>query len=200
MPAQRLRITDSMRRVVAERTWKTPRMAIAVRTAIPRDAPRLQAIEREAGEQFRTVGMPEIADADPFTVEELIAYMDDGRCWVAVDGGTVVGYLVIDHIGQVAHIEQVSVVPKAQGRGVCRTLMARAREWAQTFGCGALTLTTFRDVAWNEPLYAHLGFRRLGEDELTPDLLAVRDREAAHGLDPARRVCMRLELPMGSDA
>jgi hypothetical protein len=61
-------------------------------------------------------------------------------------------------------------------------------------GLSAVTLTTFTDVAWNAPLYRHLGFRVLGEDELGPQLHGVRDKETSHRLDPARRVCMRWEL------
>jgi len=59
----------------------------------------------------------------------------------------------------------------------------------------AVTLTTFEDVPWNAPLYRHLGFRELRDDELGPGLRAIRDRETAHGLDPARRVSMLLKLP-----
>jgi hypothetical protein len=49
-------------------------------------------------------------------------------------------------------------------------------------------------VAWNRPLYEHLGFRVLDEQELGPELRVVRDRETADGLDPDVRVCMRLDL------
>ena len=55
----------------------------------------------------------------------------------------------------------------------------------------ALTLLTFRDVAWNGPYYERLGFRALGDDELGPGLRALRDAEPAKGLDPAQRVAMR---------
>jgi hypothetical protein len=58
----------------------------------------------------------------------------------------------------------------------------------------AITLTTFKDVPWNAPLYRHLGFRTLRDDEIGPELRALRDEETAHGLDAAKRVCMRSEL------
>jgi hypothetical protein len=57
-----------------------------------------------------------------------------------------------------------------------------------------VTLTTFSDVAWNRPLYEHLGFRAMREHEIGPELRALRDTEAAHGLDPTTRVCMRFDL------
>ena len=59
---------------------------------------------------------------------------------------------------------------------------------------GHVTLTTFVDVPWNGPLYAHLGFTVMSEAEIGPELRSIQDGEAAHGLDPARRVCMRLDL------
>jgi hypothetical protein len=57
-----------------------------------------------------------------------------------------------------------------------------------------LTLTTFAEVPWNAPYYLRCGFRRLGVRELTPGLRAIREREAAHGLDRWPRVCMRRDL------
>jgi len=169
-------------------------MAIELRAATAADSPRLQEIEVEAGEQFRAVGMSDIADDEPFSVEELRAYSEAGRSFAAVDGDRIVGYVLIDCVGEAAHVEQVSVVPDAQGQGIGRQLIDRVRMWATERGLQALTLTTFRDVSWNGPLYAHLGFRVLGDDELTVELRAVREHETALGLDPAHRVCMQLDF------
>jgi len=47
------------------------------------------------------------------------------------------------------------------------------------------------EVPWNRPLYEHLGFVVLTEEEIGPDLETVRRDEADSGLDPATRVCMR---------
>ena len=169
-------------------------MMIELRAATQADSVRLQEIEVAAGEQFRTVGLSDVADHDPFTVEELGAYVDGCRSWVAVDDGHIVGYVVVDRVGTAAHIEQVSLVPEAQGQGIGRLLIDRVREWAVENGLGALTLTSFRDVAWNAPLYAHLGFRILADAELTPELQAIRHEEANQGLDLTQRVCMQLDL------
>ena len=60
-----------------------------------------------------------------------------------------------------------------------------------------MTLTTFRDVPWNGPFYAGLGFRAV--DELTPGLAAVRDHEKAIGDDDfGPRIAMRKELAQPS--
>lgn len=128
-------------------------------------------------------------------MDVLARYANAGRSWVAVDGMDVpIGYVLLDVVDGCAHVEQVSVRPDHQGAGVGRALIERARAWAADTGLSAITLTTFTDVPWNAPLYHHLGFRVLREDELGPELREVRDTETAHGLDPSKRVCMRSEL------
>lgn len=171
-------------------------MAIELRPACDADGPTLREIERRAGEQFRHVGMPDVAADEPPSTESLAAYAVAGRSWVAEDPVEgIVGYVLVEVVDGNAHIEQVSVDPDRQGRGVGRALLARVAAWADEHGLPALTLTTFRDVPWNAPLYEHLGFRVLEEHELGPELRAVRDAEAAHGLDPTIRVCMRQPRP-----
>jgi len=164
---------------------------LGIRPARRADGEALLEIERLAGARFREVGMPEIADDGPGSVDELANYAVDGRSWVAVDdAGTPVGYVLVDVIDGNAHIEQLSVAPAAQGTGIGQALLDHVATWARRRGASALTLTTFRDVPWNAPLYEHLGFRVLTEPDLGPELRALRDTEAAHGLDPTTRVCM----------
>jgi hypothetical protein len=57
-----------------------------------------------------------------------------------------------------------------------------------------VTLTTFRDIPWNAPFYARLGFHELTDCELTPALQARVVEEAAHGLPTEMRVVMRYEV------
>lgn len=170
-------------------------MAAVIRPARTQEGAILQEIERLAGARFRDVGLPEVADDEPASVETLARYADDGRSWVAVDRIDVpIGYLLVDVVDGCAHIEQVSIRPDHQGAGVGRALVEHVRTWAADCGLHAITLTTFTDVPWNAPLYRHLGFRALSEDEIGPQLRALRDEETAHGLDPTKRVCMRSEL------
>ena len=158
----------------------------AIRPATAADLPLLQEIERAAGECFRDVGMPEIADDEPFPVEVLERYRAAGRAWVAVDDADrPVAYLLADPVDGAVHIEQVSVHPGHAGRGLGRALIDQVGRQSP------LTLTTFAEVPWNAPYYARLGFRVLAEDEWTPGLRAIRAHEAAIGLDRWPRVCMR---------
>jgi GNAT superfamily N-acetyltransferase len=162
-----------------------------IRAARSDDGDALRAIERAAGEAFRDVGMAAIADDEPMSVEQLAAYAAAGRSWVAMNDGAVAGYVVVDVVDDGAHVEQLSVHPDHQGRGIGRALLERVRAWAADQAMAAVTLTTFRDVPWNAPLYRHLGFVDLEPHEIGPELAALVDAEAAHGLDPATRTCMR---------
>jgi hypothetical protein len=67
-------------------------------------------------------------------------------------------------------------------------------DWAGANGYPAVTLTTFRDVPWNGPFYARLGFRVL--DDLPAGLEAIRQHEKDIGDDDfGPRVAMRRDLP-----
>ncbi|MER5781854.1 GNAT family N-acetyltransferase [Streptomyces mobaraensis] len=175
-----------------------------IRPPHPAELPLLQDVERAAGERFREVGMAEIAADEPLPLDELEEYRRAGRAWVATAeaGGEdaagsppdVVAYLLADRIDGNLHVEQVSVHPAAARRGVGRALLEHLASVARAAGAPALTLTTFADVPWNAPYYERCGFRRLADDEIGPELRAVREREAAHGLDRWPRVCMRREV------
>jgi ribosomal protein S18 acetylase RimI-like enzyme len=133
-----------------------------------------------------------VAAHEPISAEELAEYADHDRSWVAVDpGDRPLGYVIVDVVDGCAHIEQVSVVPEFQNQGIGRSLIDAVDEWASVQGLDAITLTTFSEVEWNRPLYEHLGFEVLGEEELSPELKGIRDSETMRGLDPATRVCMR---------
>jgi ribosomal protein S18 acetylase RimI-like enzyme len=112
-----------------------------------------------------------------------------------VDGaGRVAGFLVADIVDGNLHVEEVSVDPAAQGAGHGSALLTTAADAARRSGRPAVTLTTFRDVPWNAPFYRRRGYVELAADELGPELAALVGEEAALGLDPSLRVCMRLTL------
>ncbi len=163
-----------------------------IRPATPGDLPLLPAVERAAGEAFRGVGMEAIADDAPLPLPALLRYQRDGRAWVAVGAADrPVGYLLLDAVDGCAHVEQVSVHPGARGRGLGASLLDAAQEWSRARSSGALTLSTFADVAWNAPYYRRLGFLELAAGEWTPGLRAVVEHEAGLGLDRWPRVVMR---------
>ena len=163
-----------------------------IRPATHDDVEACRDVERAAGVAFRDVGLAEIAEHEPMAAAEMRACFDDGRAWVAEVDGAVAGYVLVEVVDGRAHVEQVSVAPERQGAGIGRALLEAVDRWAAAQGMDAVTLTTFRDVPWNAPLYAHLGFAVV--DDPSPALRAFVDHEASLGLDPALRVVMRRPL------
>ncbi|ONI69978.1 GNAT family N-acetyltransferase [Kribbella sp. ALI-6-A] len=163
-----------------------------IRLAVPGDLPVLRAIEKAAGDLFRQIGMVDIAEHDPPALHVLRSYQRAGRAWVAADtDDQPVGFVLVKVVDGAAHIEQISVHPDHQRQGLGRALIDAVDAWAVDQGLPALTLSTFRDVAWNAPYYAGLGFRPLDDEDLTPGLLEIRAEETAIGLAPADRLFMR---------
>ncbi|GAA4628502.1 GNAT family N-acetyltransferase [Actinoallomurus vinaceus] len=155
------------------------------------DLPILQDIEVVAGRLFRDVDMPEIAGDEPLPLGELAHYQQAGMAWAAVDADDrPVAYLIAARIDAGVHVEQVSVHPDSARRRIGRSLLDHLAAQAGGEGASALTLTTFEHVPWNAPYYLRCGFRPMTDDELTPDLRAIRRREAALGLGRWPRVCM----------
>lgn len=152
----------------------------------------LQDIETAAGSRFRDVGMPEVADDAPPSVDELAGAAE---VLVAVgDDGALAGYARLEVIDGHAHVEQVSVLPEHGGRGIGTALLDAAADWARARGDGEITLTTFGDVPFNAPLYERRGYEVIARHDLGPELVEQMAREAAHGLDPTRRVAMHRML------
>jgi GNAT superfamily N-acetyltransferase len=169
---------------------------VAIRAARATELTALQDIERAAGEMFRAIGMPEIADYEPWPLDTLAGCRAAGRLWVVSDlMDRPVGYLMADPVDGCLHVEQVSVHTGSARRGLGRALLEHVATYAVADGVPALTLTTFLNVPWNAPYYARCGFRILDAAELTPGLKEIRAHEAEIGLDRWPRVCMRRDLP-----
>jgi GNAT superfamily N-acetyltransferase len=151
----------------------------------------LQRIELAAGQLFREVGMPDIAEHPLPPIATLAAYQQAGRSWVVVGEKGPAGFVLVKLVDGLAHIEQISIDPAYARRRVGAGLIDHVESWAAAGGRPALTLSTFRQVPWNAPYYARLGFRELSPAELGPELAELMAEEAHHGLDPADRVAMR---------
>lgn len=116
--------------------------------------------------------------------------------WVSIQADReIAAYLLIERLDDAAHIEQITVHPRASRRGVGAGLFRFANRWAAHRGLTTLTLTTFRDVPWNAPYYSRLGFSTLEVEQCGPGLQARVWAEAAHGLDGWPRVVMRRAVP-----
>lgn len=166
-----------------------------IREAHEADLPVLREIERAAGQSFREIGMIEVADDEPPTLETLREFQRAGRAWVCADTEErPVAYLIAGVIDGNVHVEQVSVRPEWRGLRIGWALIEHAAGWARAQGITTMTLTTFTEVPWNGPYYERRGFVRIPEVDVTVGLGAIRLAEKEHGLDRWPRVCMRRDL------
>lgn len=166
---------------------------ITVRPTRPGDVTALPAIERAAGKRFRDY--PELAwlaEGDVISAEQHLDYAERGLSWLALANDQPVGFILAELHASSLFIVELSVHLDWQGKGIGRRLIACVADQARKRGLASLTLTTFRDVPWNAPFYARLGFEMI--TTLTPELREKREEETAHGLAYDARCAMRLPL------
>lgn len=171
----------------------TAAMTILIRPARPADAAALVTVEASAGELFRTLpDLAWIADEPLGAPEDFLPLIAAGTVWVAEADGAVTGELRAEVWGQALHVLELAVAKDFQQRGIGRRLLDAARDEALGRGLAALTLTTFRHVAWNAPFYARYGFVELAGDAIPARLAETLRVEVARGLP--NRCAMRLKL------
>lgn len=167
---------------------------VVVRQSVVEDIPELQDVEVDAGQMFREIDLDAIADDDPPAASDLLKHVRRKTAWTGELDSVVVGYALASVVDGEGHLDQITVRRAVSGRGIGRILMDEVCRWAVGCGYEDLTLTTFRDVAWNGPYYARLGFCELAADRCGPQLAAIRHREHLAGLEVAPRIAMRLLL------
>ena len=166
---------------------------ITVRPTRPGDVASLPAIERAAGERFREDPcLAWLADGEVISAEQHLEYAERGLSWLALANDQPVGFILAEAHPSSLFIVALSVDLDWQGKGIGRQLIACVADHARTLGLASLTLTTFRDVPWNAPFYARLGFEKM--TTLTPELRQKREEETAHGFAYETRCAMRLPL------
>jgi radical SAM protein with 4Fe4S-binding SPASM domain len=167
-----------------------------IRLAEPGDAELLPGIERSAGERFRLI--PElawIADGDDLPVEHHLRLIPQHTCWVAVDKlDRPIAFLSAEVLSEELHIWEISVRLEHQRAGIGRKLINHAIQEAKARGLAAVTLTTFRNVSWNEQFYTRLGFKTLDSREAGDRLSQILRAEIERGFPPERRCAMRLDI------
>ena len=141
------------------------------------DIPALRFIEKQAGERFRDVGLAKIADHDPLEAEEHALAIEDGTSFVIAKGEEPVGFLVADWLDEALHIAEMAVHPDHGGQRLGEILINAAKGLCVEKGRKQLSLSTFRDVPWNAPYYATLGFEDIDAAYLGKDHRAMKEAQ-----------------------
>jgi GNAT superfamily N-acetyltransferase len=167
---------------------------IEIRLATAQDAPFLAGVEQSAGAAFRALpDLAWIADQPIAPGEASLPLIEAGTVWVAQDAQSgVIGELLAGIFGDALHIFELAVAKDFQQRGIGRRLIDVAVREARSRNLEAITLTTFRHVAWNGPFYAHYGFAELSGADVDARLAEIIRSEEARGLPD--RCAMRLML------
>lgn len=162
-----------------------------IRLACPADLPLLPAIEASAATLFAGTAMANTVGGPTTPADALATGLRSGSLWIADEDGPC-GFLLAAVAQGWLHILELSVAGPAQRQGQGRALLHAAIAAAPVLGCHQLSLTTDRLLPWNAPFYARHGFSEvLPSHPGLPDwLAALPQREAASGLDPARRCIM----------
>ncbi len=168
---------------------------IHIRLTKPEEVHLLPAIEQSAGERFRTI--PELAwlaDTLNISAETHLKYALKGTSWVAEVDGQPIAFLAAETAENVLHIWEFDVQEEWQGKGIARRLMNTVLDYARDNQLQAVTLTTFREVPWNEPFYHSFGFKTLTEENLSPHLEQILQEEVENGLPKEKRCAMRFTI------
>jgi GNAT superfamily N-acetyltransferase len=172
-----------------------------IRRATAADLGCLPAIERSAAQAFRGAGVGLSPDAPVSSAEAWRPALRAGTLWVAGnEAGRIVGFLAARRINLALHIDEMDVAFDHQRRGIGRALLDAVIDWARKAGLREITLTTFRDLAFNRHFYASAGFVDIAPGEMSERLAGIMAREADYGLDPSKRCAMALRLRARRDA
>jgi predicted N-acetyltransferase YhbS len=162
-----------------------------IRLARPEDAEAFHLVEDDAAGLLRDepslVGtvIPPTASA-----HEHAQTIRKGRSLAALQGEQIVGFAAIRTIGRELHLTELSVARAHQRCGVGSLLIRAMMIDARNSGYRAITLNTYRDIAWNAPFYARFGFVEVENFEGREHLAESREGAAALGMPMDRRCAM----------
>ena len=165
--------------------------AWSLRLAKPEDADALPALELAAGELFNTLpGLGSVAGNHAIPAERHRKLIRKGHCLVAYLGDRPIGFIATEPFRRELHVWEMSVHPDGQRQGIGAGLMRACMIDARNSGFKAVTLTTFRDVPWNGPFYARLGFEEVTALDAHPRLASELALEADNGMPADQRCAM----------
>ena len=166
-------------------------VTLTIRHASPADFDATEHIENAAGSILVDLLSPEVWHAAPSGAERALA---SGFTLMGLVGsGEPVGFVQVLEIDDLAHLEQLSVLPEYARRGFGRQLVTAALAEARRRGHTELTLRTFADVPWNAPFYESCGFVECEPStDFHRQLVSVERDLGLTGL--GRRIQMRTRL------
>jgi GNAT superfamily N-acetyltransferase len=163
-----------------------------IRPALPREIPLLPSIEDTADERYVRLGLRRVLEMAPHSIATLEEGRQRGRLWVATSPrNRVVGFALMALTRGTAWLDQLSVLPRWQGRGLGAALIDRTAERARELRHDRLYLSTYLGVPWNAPFYARRGFSSVPRGDWPRAFRLQFMIENSHGHPPWRRTIMQ---------
>jgi len=127
---------------------------LTIRLAGPGDVDALRKIAAEAyGHYVARIGRA----PSPMTADYAQA-VRGRQAWVALEGGEITGFVILVAQPGYLLLENVAVLPAAQGRGVGSRLLALAEDHARSRGLGEVRLYTNEAMTENLSYYPRRGY------------------------------------------
>ena len=148
----------------------------SLRLARSEDAGAFHRVEEDAADLLRSA--PELANTaipPSRSEQEYARLIRRGHCLSAIAGDEIIGFAAAAPKGRELHLHELSVTRSWQRRRVGATLLEALAIDARNSGFRAITLTTFRDLAWNAPFYAAHGFVEVANGDGENDSGPVED-------------------------
>jgi GNAT superfamily N-acetyltransferase len=125
-----------------------------IRRAGPGDVDELRAIAAAAYQKY----VPRIGRAPAPMTADYARAVRDGQAWAALEDGQIVGFAIM--IAQPGYLllDNVAVLPAAQGRGIGARLLALAEEQARGLGLREIRLYTNEAMTENLAYYPRHGY------------------------------------------
>lgn len=156
------------------------------------EIPALIAVDLAASQLFAGTGFlseDDLKDHVPADVFETA--IPGGHLFAARDRkGVPAGFALTSTREGTLYLDQISVDPRHGRRGLGAALVNRVVKDAAERKLKSVTLSTFRDLAWNGPFYKRLGFREIGRKQMAGWMLELEALQAEKGLDVAKRCFM----------
>ncbi len=168
---------------------------ITITGAEASDVPALVMIDRAASTLFESTGLIDSAALDDTVPANVLEQaLDAGHVFVArQNNGQPVGFTLTSQRDGSLYLDQVSVHPDFGQRGIGRALVLRILNDAEDRRLPDVTLSTFRDLPWNGPFYASLGFKEIPRSKLSPFMFEIEEAQSAF-MDIAARCFMRRKV------
>lgn len=144
---------------------------LTIRRAEPGDAAALEKVLRESFAEFETLYTPGGFAATTPTAEQILVRIQEGPCWVAMQGYEAIGTVAALVKEQSVYVRGMAVIPDARGTGVARKLLDTVEQYASIANCRRLYLSTTPFLNDAIRLYEKYGFRRTVH--ATPDLFGT---------------------------